>query len=152
MCDFIESGQHSACNTLPVQLWAHLQIEPNGFQIIQLPFSDDLRAPEGEPILAGAPQTPVPPAAVDAATGLIESLNLDFVVGEWSNPVLQRYYQVLPRILLHVSLQTLQYALHGLVELASSKHIAESYDAISMSMANSSLAAGQSFVVARWPR
>mmetsp|Transcript_10790 Transcript_10790/g.32395 ORF Transcript_10790/g.32395 Transcript_10790/m.32395 type:complete len:646 (-) Transcript_10790:2779-4716(-) len=72
-----------------------VQIEPNGFQIIQLPFSDDLRAPEGEPILAGAPQTPVPPAAVDAATGLIESLNLDFVVGEWSNPVLQRYYQAL---------------------------------------------------------
>ena len=70
------------------------QVEPNGFQIIQLPWSDDLRAPEGEPILAGAPQAAAPLAAVDAAAALMEALTIDYFAGMHTNPVLQRYYEV----------------------------------------------------------
>ena len=51
----------------PIVMFDHgpLQIEPPGFMAIQLPWSDDIRAPEAEPFHVGTSH----PKASDEAVG-----------------------------------------------------------------------------------
>jgi hypothetical protein len=74
-----------------------LQLEPPGFQLIQLPWSDDIRNPEADPKFAGATHPVATSTAFSAAEAMIEAMQLDPLntfSGAWPNPVLQRHYQV----------------------------------------------------------
>lgn len=72
-----------------------LQLEPAGLQMVQLPFSDDIRTPEDEPAFVGVGHPVANAAAIDAAADMIAALSLpDFYSGCTVNPALQRHYQV----------------------------------------------------------
>jgi hypothetical protein len=71
---------------------------PPGFNIIWLPFSDDLRHPEFDNNFLGSDR----PQGADemqiaAASAMLKKLRLpDFIPGTVPNPHLQRHYQVTP--------------------------------------------------------
>lgn len=78
-----------------------VQLEPPGFQLIQLPWSDDIRNPEADPKFAGATHPVATSTAVSAAEAMIEAMQLDPLntfSGAWPNPVLQRHYQILEHL------------------------------------------------------
>ena len=71
------------------------QIAPPGMNMIHLPFADDLRSPESDPAFVGEGHKYANANQVKAAESIIEALLLkDFCVGQMSNPVLQRRYEV----------------------------------------------------------
>lgn len=76
---------------------SHLQIDPPGLYMVQLPFLDDIRHPEIDPAWVGEGHPTPDQAAVDAAAEMIAALSLpDFFSGMLPNPSLQRHYQVCP--------------------------------------------------------
>ena len=73
------------------------QATPPGLHMIYLPFQDDLRFPEEDPLLMKA--TPAPPRAtseqVAAAEQLIDQLTLeDFSCANVPNPAVANHYDV----------------------------------------------------------
>ncbi len=71
------------------------QLEPPGLQMVQLPFSDDIRTPEDDPLFVGQGHPVADVDAVDAAADMIAALALpDFYSGSVANPALQRHYEV----------------------------------------------------------
>eukprot|EP00879_Flechtneria_rotunda_P001876 GHRR01002047.1.p1 GENE.GHRR01002047.1~~GHRR01002047.1.p1 ORF type:complete len:433 (+),score=166.08 GHRR01002047.1:1761-3059(+) len=89
-----------------------LQVTPNGFHMIILPWCDDLRSPESDPAnLAKAMQDGPPPRAseeqIAAAEALINAISLDnadegvaFSSVDIPNPHLQRHFEVLEALAL----------------------------------------------------
>ncbi|PSC67098.1 ATP-dependent DNA helicase 2 subunit KU70 [Micractinium conductrix] len=72
------------------------QMVPPGFNLITLPFSDDLRQPERNQEFTGAHRAAPGDEGVAAAEELVAAMQMpDFFPGELRNPVLQRYYEVL---------------------------------------------------------
>lgn len=77
------------------------QLEPPGFQLIQMPWADDIRHPEGDPQFAGRTHPGAPPDAVAAAESMMAAMQMDPLntfSGAWPNPFLQRHYQVLEHL------------------------------------------------------
>jgi len=79
------------------------QATPPGMHMIYLPFQDDLRFPEEDPLLMKA--TPAPPRAtpqqVAAAEQLIDQLTLeDFSCANVPNPAVANHYDVVERVAL----------------------------------------------------
>lgn len=82
-------------------------MNPPGFQMISLPFLDDLRHPE---MILSAACSDAPRASktqVDLATSLIKALSLSkgFSSTDIANPHLQRHYQVIEVLSVHVEVQ-----------------------------------------------
>ena len=90
----------SYCTVPPMEaearvLLLHLQIDPPGLYMVQLPFLDDIRHPETDPAWVGEGHPTPDQEAVDAAAEMIAALSLpDFFSGMLPNPSLQRHYQV----------------------------------------------------------
>jgi ATP-dependent DNA helicase 2 subunit 1 len=63
-----------------------LQVNPPGFHLIPLPFSDDIREVRAEP------QPPVSPDQVIKAKKLVKALRINFDSRSFENPSLQRHY------------------------------------------------------------
>lgn len=63
-----------------------LQVNPPGFHLVPLPFSDDIREIHTEP------QPPVSPEQVIKAKKLVKALRINFDSRSFENPSLQRHY------------------------------------------------------------
>mmetsp|Transcript_18828 Transcript_18828/g.32148 ORF Transcript_18828/g.32148 Transcript_18828/m.32148 type:complete len:670 (-) Transcript_18828:529-2538(-) len=77
---------------------AGYQLEPEGMHLIKLPFMDDIRHPEKDPVQVGTADQlrPPHPNLVDAAKQLVQALSLeDFTIGAVPNPGLDYFYQLL---------------------------------------------------------
>ena len=78
---------------------AHLGV-PAGFHVVRVPFRDDLRQPEKT--LGAASQTRATETQIQAAEGLVESLELqEYHPTKISNPELQAHYKALEAIALN---------------------------------------------------
>eukprot|EP00878_Enallax_costatus_P017342 GHUV01018214.1.p1 GENE.GHUV01018214.1~~GHUV01018214.1.p1 ORF type:complete len:638 (+),score=155.08 GHUV01018214.1:188-2101(+) len=87
-----------------------LQLCPTGFQMIYLPYRDDLRQPESDPALVGKLLTDGRPAQatqeqVEAAAKLVSDISLDapdapFSTADIANPHLARHFEVLEALAL----------------------------------------------------
>ena len=78
---------------------AHLGV-PAGFHVVRVPFRDDLRQPEKT--LGAASQTCTTETQIQAAEGLVESLELqEYHPTKISNPELQAHYKALEAIALN---------------------------------------------------
>ncbi len=72
-----------------------LQIQPAGFQMVLLPFADDIRHLQLDSV-----NTKVEDSQIDVAKKLIKGLLFDFSSSQYPNPVLQKHYTGLQAIAL----------------------------------------------------
>ncbi len=75
-----------------------MQVEPPGFNMVYLPFADDIRNPEADPNFVGDSSTVASESQIDAACKMLEALSYSaeepFRYFQMANPQLQRHYQV----------------------------------------------------------
>ncbi|GAB4821601.1 hypothetical protein N2152v2_008647 [Parachlorella kessleri] len=76
--------------------------QPPGFNMVYLPYADDIREPEQNTTFTGGNARPeVTPEQMEAAEALIEALPMPgFRSGAFANPALQRHYEVLEALAL----------------------------------------------------
>ncbi|KAK9833602.1 hypothetical protein WJX74_000326 [Apatococcus lobatus] len=79
---------------------AGCQLSPPGFNLLYLPFADDLRHPETDPSFTGTSYPQASQIQISKAAAMIHALKLDSDVLAVNNPRIQRHFQVLEALAL----------------------------------------------------
>eukprot|EP01025_Chloroclados_australasicus_P005593 TRINITY_DN11721_c0_g1_i2.p1 TRINITY_DN11721_c0_g1~~TRINITY_DN11721_c0_g1_i2.p1 ORF type:complete len:646 (+),score=98.52 TRINITY_DN11721_c0_g1_i2:146-2083(+) len=108
------------------------QVDPPGFQMIYLPFADNIKTPEEDPSVAGMARVKADEEHVAACEKIIAKLQLeDFSGKDVPNPHLQRHYQVIEAIALQQPVPPLSelqdYSLPDVEAIKNASHEIESY-------------------------